>query len=207
MKTRKIVLASLAAVLVAGTALPSFAGPGRDGPGRQSGRAGMMQEMMFVRLLKTADANKDAKITKEEVAARQDALFSEIDADNDGNLIPGELRTYRDAKMEDVRKERAERREERRKEMAESRQDNDDMHQGLRGERGERRHDGGRWGMHHGRMGGQMGGFHLVRQADTDENGQFSKAEVTAAVDKLFTRMDRNGDGVITIDDMPDRPF
>ena len=52
-----------------------------------------------------------------------------------------------------------------------------------------------------------MGGFHLVRQADTDENGQFSKAEVTAAVDKLFTRMDRNGDGVITIDDMPDRPF
>ena len=166
-----------------------------------------MQEMMFVRLLKTADADKDAKITKEEVAARQDALFSEIDADNDGNLIPGELRTYRDAKMEDVRKERAERRDERRKEMAESRQDNDDMRQGPRGERGERRHDGGRWGMHHGRMGGQMGGFHLVRQADTDENGQFSKAEVTAAVDKLFTRMDRNGDGVITIDDMPDRPF
>lgn len=57
--------------------------------------------------------------------------------------------------------------------------------------------------MNHGRIGGMQ----LIRHADTDENGQFSKAEIGAAVDKLFTRMDRNGDGVITIDDMPDRPF
>jgi hypothetical protein len=204
MKTRKVILASLAAVLVAGTAAPSFAGPGRDGPGRHAGRGGMMQEMTFIRLLKTADADKDAKITKEEVSARQEALFAEIDADKDANLTPGELRTYRDTKMEQFRKERAERREERRKEMAQNDQDNEDeARPGPRGDRGERRHDGRRWGMHHGRM----GGFHLARQADADENGQFSKAEVTAAVDKLFTRMDTNKDGVITIDDMPDRPF
>ncbi len=69
MKTKKVILASLAVVLVAGTALPSFAAPGRDGP-RHGGRGGMMQEMMFVRLLKTADSNKDAKITKDDVTAR-----------------------------------------------------------------------------------------------------------------------------------------
>ncbi len=202
MKTKKVILASLAAVLVAGTALPSFAAPGRDGP-RHGGRAGMMQEMMFVRLLKTADTDKDAKITKEEVSARQDALFNEIDADKDGNLIPGELRAYRKAKIEEFRKERAERREERRQETAQAGEEADSKDRAERRGDRDRRHGGHRWGMNHGRMGGMQ----LIRHADTDENGQFSKAEVGAAVDKLFTRMDRNGDGVITIDDMPDRRF
>lgn len=205
MKTNKIILTSLAAILVAGTALPSFAAPGREGAGRHGGKGGMMQEMMFVRLLKTADTNKDAKITKEEVAARQEALFAEIDTDRDGNLTPGELRTYRKTKMDAVREERTERREQRQKEMAANGSQTDDN--GRPADRDNRRHDGGRWGMHHGKMGAQMGGFQLIRQADTDENGQFSKAEVTAAVDKMFARMDRNGDGVLTIDDMPDRPF
>jgi Ca2+-binding EF-hand superfamily protein len=47
----------------------------------------------------------------------------------------------------------------------------------------------------------------MMRRADTDENGQVSKQEAVAAFDKLFTRMDRNKDGVISIDDMPDRPL
>jgi Ca2+-binding EF-hand superfamily protein len=220
MKTNKIILASLAAVLVAGTALPSFAapgrdGPGRDGPGRHGARGGMMQEMMFVRLLKTADADKNAQISKEELSAHQEAMFSEMDADKDGTLIPGEMRAYREAKMEEFREanprpDRAERREERRQKMAQNNEagdDGDSDRPDRRADR-ERRHEGGRHGMHHGgRMGPQMGGMQLIRQADTDENGQFSKAEVTAAVDKLFARMDRNEDGVISIDDMPDRPF
>ena len=207
MNTRKIVLASLAAALIAGVAAPSFAGPGRDGPGRHAGRTGAMQELMFVRLLKTADADKDAKITREELAQRQNALFAEIDADKDGNLIPGELRTYRKAKMEEFRKARTEQREERRQETAENGQDGDRSDRGERRADRDGRGDGERRGMHHGRKLGHMGGFHLVRLADTDENGQFSKAEITAAADKLFARMDRNGDGVISIDDMPNRPF
>ena len=216
MQTKKVILASLAVVLVAGTALPSFAAPGREGPGRHGPRGGMMQEMMFIRLLKTADANKDAQISKEELVARQDALFSEVDADDDGSLIPGELRAYRKAKMEEFREanprpDRAERREQRRQAMAQNNAEGDDGNSDRpdrRADRGERRHEGNRWGMRHGAgMGPQMGGMHLIRQADTDENGQFSKAEVTAAVDKMFARMDRNNDGVISIDDMPDRPF
>lgn len=203
MKTKNIVLATFAAALLVGAAAPaSFAAPGRGGH-HGHGKRGMMQEMMFIRLLKTADADKDAKITKDEVATYQEALFAEIDADKDGTLIPGEFRAFRKAKLEEFREEnprperveRREQREERRKQMAENGERD-------RGDRQDHRH-GHRWGMH----GAGMGSFHLARQADTDENGQFSKAEITAAADKLFTRMDTNKDGAITIDDMPNRPF
>jgi hypothetical protein len=203
MKTKNVVLATLAAAMLVGAAAPaSFAAPGRgghDGPGKRA----MMQEMTFIRLLKNADTDKDGKITKGETTAYQEALFTEIDTDKDENLIPGELRAFRKARMEEFRKEnprphraeRREQREERRQQMAENgERDRDDR---------ENRRHGHRWGGH----GPRMAGLHFVRQADTDENGQYSKAEVTTAADKLFTRMDRNKDGVISIDDMPDRPF
>jgi EF hand len=67
-----------------------------------------------------------------------------------------------------------------------------------RGERGEGRRDRGPDGM--------GGPARMMRVADTDENGQISKAEATAIGDKMFTRMDRNKDGVISADDMPKRP-
>jgi len=54
---------------------------------------------------------------------------------------------------------------------------------------------------------GMRGEGRMMRVADTDENGQISQAEATAMVDKMFTRMDRNNDGVISADDMPKRPM
>lgn len=75
------------------------------------------------------------------------------------------------------------------------------------GKRAERDH-GGRFGHQGwGKHGGKGGGFALIRWADTDENGQVSKAEFAAAGEKMFERLDKNKDGVISIDDMPDRPF
>ncbi|OHV83728.1 hypothetical protein [Rhizobium sp. LCM 4573] len=197
MTSKKIVLATLATALVATAAVPALAAPGFHRPGER----GVMRELMFVRLLKTADTNKDGKVSKEEVTARQDALFTQIDANKDDILTPGELRTFRKASIEEFRKnnprpERAENREERREQRMAER---DGDHRDDRRDRGWRRHE-----MRHG---GPMMGLRLVRMADTDENGQFSKAEVSAAVDKLFARMDRNKDGIITIDDMPDRPL
>lgn len=47
----------------------------------------------------------------------------------------------------------------------------------------------------------------MLRIADTDESGQISKDEFLAMTDKMFTRMDRNKDGVISADDMPKHPF
>ncbi|MDQ0455217.1 EF-hand domain-containing protein [Rhizobium paknamense] len=60
-------------------------------------------------------------------------------------------------------------------------------------------------GPHHGMM-GMMGPMWLIRQLDTDENGQISKAEADAGLDKLFDRLDTNKDGFISADDFPAGP-
>ncbi|MVA57252.1 EF-hand domain-containing protein [Agrobacterium vitis] len=57
-----------------------------------------------------------------------------------------------------------------------------------------------------GPMGGPMGAMRLLEKVDTDENGQISKAEADAALDKLFTRLDTNKDGFISADDFPKGP-
>ena len=222
MTVKRYAIAALGATLLLGAAAPaSFAAPGRpghDGPGRGGPERAMMQDVMFVRLLKNADANKDGQISKEEVAAWQETLFGEADANKDGTLTPGEMRQFRQARMEAWR-------EARRADRANNDQGPDDVdvaegaapppppggpdgkpgHREMAdGERGPGRHHGMRDGMGHR---GMMPGIAMVRMADTDENGQISRAEATAAVDKMFARMDSNKDGVITIDDLPDRPF
>lgn len=53
---------------------------------------------------------------------------------------------------------------------------------------------------------GMMGPMALFGRIDTDENGQISKAEADAALDKLFTRLDTNKDGFISADDFPKGP-
>lgn len=92
--------------------------------------------------------------------------------------------------------------------------------------RGERRHghdmagreDGRGWGRHgrHGMRGddhgsgmgrGPGGTRMMIRAADTDENGQISKEEAAAMMDKIFTRMDTDGNGSISVDDLPKRPL
>jgi hypothetical protein len=243
MTVKKFALAALGATFIVGALAPaSFAAPGgrpEHGPGRPGPQRAMMQDMMFIRLLKDADTNKDGKITKEEVTAWGDGLFTAADANKDGVLTPGEMRKFHEARMEEWReKRRAERAANPRGPGAEPDEMADDeggppppeaggprgpdamKHHGDMaanddGPRGEGpRGEGprGPHGKHHGMregMGprGMMPGMALVRMADTDENGQISKAEATAAMDKMFTRMDRNKDGVITIDDLPDRPF
>ena len=39
------------------------------------------------------------------------------------------------------------------------------------------------------------------------DDGQISKDEAQAMVEKAFTRMDRNADGAISADDFPKRPM
>ncbi|MGG7517340.1 EF-hand domain-containing protein [Allorhizobium undicola] len=77
------------------------------------------------------------------------------------------------------------------------------------GERGHDRHGpefGERDGPHHGPHQGMMGPKHMFRELDTDENGQISKAEADAGLDKLFDRLDTNKDGFISADDFPAGP-
>jgi len=219
MTAKKIVIATLGAVLVAGAAIPAFAAPERPdrGPGGPHGHHGMMrgaamQDMTFVRLLKTADTNKDGKISKEEMAARQDALFTEIDANKDGNITRGELLDYRIAKREEFRKnnprpEMADDDGENRPERAERKDGDGPRHE--RADRDDRRHDGPRGEFRKARFerNGGMGGGRFFRMIDEDRDNKITKAEASAASDKLFARMDTNKDGVISIDDLPDRPL
>ncbi|MFB9949956.1 EF-hand domain-containing protein [Rhizobium puerariae] len=159
----------------------------------------MMQDVMFVRLLKNADTDKDGKISKDELTAYQDRLFTEIDANKDGTITRGELVDFRQARLDEFRKnnpppEQAENRDN-------DRRDRDrhgwGHHQGR--DRQEARWDGPR----HGGM--MRGGF--FRMVDEDRDGKITKAEATTATDKLFARMDANKDGTISIDDLPDRPL
>jgi Ca2+-binding EF-hand superfamily protein len=174
---------------------------------------GMMQDLTFIRLLKTADSNKDGKISKEEMAARQEALFSEIDANKDGNITRGELLDYRIAQRDAFEKAHP------RPEMADDqdgpegpRADRKD-HDGPRHEhadRDDRGNDGPRGHMREARFehhGPRMGGGQFFRMVDEDHDNKITKAEASAASDKLFARMDTNKDGVISIDDLPDRPL
>lgn len=199
MTKRKIALSALGVALLVSSASMTMAAP-RGGPDRHGPQ--MRPEVAFVCLLKTADTNKDGKITKEEFTARQDALFTEIDADKDGSITPKEMRDYRRTKMEAWRE--ANPRPERAKaEGADAKKPGMDQadNQGKRheGRKHEARMDGGK-----GRHGKMLGMFAM---ADTDGNGQISKAEFTAAGEKMFDRLDKNHDGVISIDDMPNRPF
>ncbi|MBP2559825.1 Ca2+-binding EF-hand superfamily protein [Neorhizobium galegae] len=218
MTAKKIALATLGAVLIAGAAIPAFAAPGRDGPGRHDGPGrAMMQDVMFVRLLKNADADKDGKISKDEMAAFQDKLFTAVDANKDGSLTRGEMFDYRQAKIEEFRKnnqpevantadqkddqsdhDMADRRGDHRRDRDHSAWN----HEGQ-GRHGGRREDA-RWERPHGH---HMMGRGMFGMVDEDRDGKITKAEASAASDKLFARMDTNKDGTISIDDLPDRPL
>ncbi|HTJ98749.1 MAG TPA: EF-hand domain-containing protein [Bordetella sp.] len=45
----------------------------------------------------------------------------------------------------------------------------------------------------------------LLQEADANGDGKITKAELTQARDRLFTRLDRNGDGYLTQDDFQRR--
>lgn len=205
---------------------------GRDGAGHHErmmeacgprpmmmhGRAGM-----FIYALQQFDTNKDGKISKEEAKAAEDKLFVAIDTNKDGVLTPGELKKFHEARMEawkaEMSKPRATDEKAKGADDATAKADDamggpmDDQMDGC-APRGPEHHKPGhhkhgmRDGMHnrHAMMGKMMGPMWLMSRIDTDENGQISKAEADAALDKLFTRLDTNKDGFISADDFPQAP-
>ena len=191
---KTLMLAALSASLMLGAAGTSFAAP--RGPG-------MGKEVTFVRMLKQFDSNKDGQISKDENKAGAEKLFALVDADKDGSVTPGEFRAYRQEKMKTWRAERKATREANKADKSSDEtamMSDDDAPSGdMKKDHGR---DHGKNMKHHGR---RHGGDMLMRIADKDENGQLSLAEAQAASEKLFTRMDTNKDGVISIDDMPNR--
>ncbi|MCL6705696.1 EF-hand domain-containing protein [Pseudomonas sp. R2.Fl] len=214
MKTKTLVLAALAASLTLGTSATAFAARENGGPMRPHARAAM-----FVRMLQEFDTDKNGQISRDEATAAAETVFAAIDADKDGSLTPGELRKHREARIAEWRKEREAARADDQdngapQENAQREENDQGPDRWQRGEDGPRY--GWGWGPHGdgprhawGRDGdGQrpMGGGRLIRQADIDENGQISKPEALAVVDKMFTRADRDKNGAISADDFPKRP-
>lgn len=198
MYSKKLLLAALSSTLLIGAAATaSFAAPGSPppGPGRPH-RPRIQPEVLFVRMVKEFDTNGDMKITKEELTTGVDKLFDQIDTNKDGQITPGELRTYREARMQawrDAHKKSDDAKADDQQDQAEAQNNDQD----------ERKGPGRRW-MQEARFMRVAMVFHRI---DKDENGQISKQEAEDAANRLFDRLDRNKDGVISLDDMPDRPF
>ena len=229
MNGKTLTLAAVAASLLIGTTAGGAFAQDRSERRGGAGRGG--PETMFVQMLQQHDTNKDGKVSKEEATAAGATMFTAIDADKDGVLTPGEVREHREAMREEHKAAREAMRAERQAEREAAKADaptppagDAPQEQAMNGDgpRGEgkgmhgKRHEGKRHGAHNeraergeGRRGsdGMRGQGRMMRVADTDENGQISQAEATAMVDKMFTRMDRNKDGVISADDMPKRPM
>jgi hypothetical protein len=231
MNGKKILIAALSSTLLVGAAATAtLAAPGDDNArmghhhhgkmhhGRDGRQAwhhmGPPPEVIFVRIVKQFDTNGDMKVSKDEFTAGVDKIFDQIDTNHDGQITPAELKTYRQDKMKAWR-------EERQKDMAQNAAQNND--QGAKKPDANKPDDGdqaqnGQGMEHHGRNGGHGQRGHWMREArmmqmmmfarvDTDSSGQISKPEAEAFANKIFDRMDRNHDGVISIDDMPSHPF
>ncbi len=197
MNGKKLTLVALSATLLVGAAVTSsFAAPGGNGHGQRH-RPGFPPEITYVRMVKQFDANGDMKVSKDELKAGVDKIYDQIDANHDGQVTPAELRTYRQDRIKAWR-------DEHKKDVAQ----ND--------ENGAAPQDGAHGPRHHGMHGqGPHGGWQRARvmqvvmfnRIDADGNGQISKQEAEDAANKFFDRIDRNHDGVLSIDDMPNRPF
>jgi Ca2+-binding EF-hand superfamily protein len=206
MYRNKLILTALSSVLLLGAAAgSSFAAPGdqADHPGHHGKmQHGMMggprgeafREIAFVRMLKQFDTNKDGQISRQEATDGMEKIFAAIDTNHDGSLTPGEIREYRQAQFK-ARREAVSVKQGNADEKADPKTADNNGH-------GRPDHDG-----HHGMNMRIMGASLMMHRIDTDENGQISEQEAETAFNKFFDRMDRNKDGVISIDDMPDHPF
>jgi Ca2+-binding EF-hand superfamily protein len=207
MNAKKFLVTAMSATLLVGAAAgTTFAAPGRhEGKGHHAEwrRHRIPPQLIYVWMLQHFDTQGLTKITKDEAKAGTDKLFDEIDTNKDGSITPGELRAYHEAQIKAWKADHQKMAGDNAKSGDEAKTD-DEAQNGNGGhdghKDGKRQHRGGPHGM-------MMRSAMLFRLVDTDESGQISKQEAETAMDKLFDRMDRNHDGVVNIDDMPNFPL
>lgn len=126
------------------------------------------------RMLQRLDLNKDKKVSPEELLQRASMTFLRFDADGNGEVTKDEIKAQRDT-FREARKLRHE----------------------ARAEAGGEDRMKRRQGMQQGGGGMFPAGEKMFDEADADKNGSLSKTELASAVDAMFKRRDRNGDGFI----------
>ena len=218
--THITIIATLTGIATGGVAFANQHKGGKDDGERQS-RA--------ERLFETWDADKDGKVTAEEVKAYAAERFGKRDMDGDGVISRDDRQKHRAAMRDERRTERfnamdadgdgmisldefkqagPERGE--RGDRAERGDRGDRAERGERGERGERRegrrgHHGGKGhhGDHAGKRGGKRGGKGM-RRGGRHGGGVLTIQEAEARAMQRFERIDTDSDGVITLEDLQD---
>lgn len=219
---KKILVTALSSTLLLGAAagasyaasddashpMPGHEGHRHMGPhhmGMHKWRHGPMMrpEVLYIRMVQQFDSNHDMKVSRDELKAGVDAMFDAADTNKDGELTPKEVRDYRMQKIKAWREERAQQMDQNKKsgDKAAMTQTGDDM--GEPGHEGPGKHGHRGPGMREARMQSLM----MFARLDKDGNGRISKKEAEDGANRLFDRLDRNKDGVISIDDMPKGPF
>ncbi len=131
------------------------------------------------------DTDNDGVISRAEAQAQASTMFERLDANEDGKLDQSD---------------RAERKEQRRSKMFAALDGNGDG-QISREEFMTFQHDGKRGGPGKGhRMGQKRGkaGMEMMRRADTNNDGEVSKAEFTSAAMARFDRTDTDNNGEVS---------
>jgi Ca2+-binding EF-hand superfamily protein len=237
MNGKKLLLAGLSATLLLGGAAQVALAASHDGGGwgrhHHQGRWHKQRfspEVLYVRMLKEFGNPGDTKLTKDEVKTGVDKIFDQIDVNHDGEITPGEYRAYRQEQIKQWRAEHAKadgdqtqnaqpqggdqaQSNQAQGNQAPADQSKSDQSKSDQAQNDDDNGNGGDGHRHHrphGRFmheGGFMRGAMIFRFADTDQSGQISKKEAEDAMNKIFDRLDRNHDGVVNLDDMPNRPL
>lgn len=209
MKSGKLVLAGIASVmLVSAAAIPSLAQ--QTNGDKMPGPRGPMA-FAFAML----DTNSDGKITRDEFDADKAKIFAEIDKNGDKKLSYDEVKAW----AKDVMAKMPERGPGMGPDggpdappppppPGADKADAGPMGgpDGMNGPRGEWRHGpkGPHGKHHHGpRMDPRERLAQMFLRADANDDGFISQDEFNVMADRMFTRMDRNGDGVLDMKDMP----
>jgi len=175
----RILTIAAAGLAGASIAAVAFAHPGHDGAA--GGPPPMM--LMLQHHLDGMDANKDGFITKDEFLSHPAAMFDRLDANHDGRISKDEL-----AAMKAMHGEHR---------VCKVQKDGDkeprdvpcDSLPGMAGGPG-------------GHMAMMM--HHMAANMDADHDGRISFSEFQAPVHDHFSKLDKNGDGYISKDELPD---
>lgn len=153
----------------------------RDGALDRAERRNAFINRMIDRRMARLDANKDGRLTVDEMTARGQRRFQRLDANKDGVVTRAEIRAAADARRQRMEKRRAERRARMERRRAE-----------RRAERGDRAND---------RRGAYRPRLRRAGRADINRDGKISRAEYGLMTNYMFLRLDQNQDGVITFEE------
>ena len=124
-------------------------------------------------LLAALDADKDGKITLAEMKREATQKFSQLDADKNGRVAKEELKAHHEQMREQTR------------------------------DKADKKQDGERGGAHEcrGKGHGGMAG-HFFAKMDGNNDGAVDAKELEGFVEQQFARMDKNGDKVLSGDEL-----